>query len=168
MFSAAELRSRQSTSAACTIGAGTLGAVIARAGAALYHRRPAGPFQMGAVLPEQLDQRVHDCSHPRQGPEGAVDQPPLLGRDLGQHAADAAQPRVLVREVAGQHGQARSDAHRFVQDEPVVDPDLGPPAELLVHPALARHVAVIVVEAGPGRSTKADMAVRLSARLRDA
>ena len=44
--------------------------------------RPAAPLQKGAVTLEQLDQRVHDRPHPRQGPEVAMDQQPLLGRDL--------------------------------------------------------------------------------------
>src|SRR5829696_4453661 len=119
-------------------------------GVPLWHSLSATPLQIGAVTLEELDQRVHDRPHPWQGPEVAMDQEPLLGRDLGQHAADAAQLRVLVREIARQHGKPGSDARRLMQDEPVVDPDLGPPAQLLVQPALARHVAVVVVEADPG------------------
>src|SRR5258708_9654505 len=69
----------------------------------LQSRRPSGPpFQQRPFALEQLDHRIHDRAHPRQRPEVAMDQQPLVGEDLGDHAADPLQLRIGVAEIAWQ------------------------------------------------------------------
>src|SRR5258708_7163825 len=97
----------------------------------------AAPFQNGAVALEEFDERIHDGAHPRQGPEVAVHQQPLLCEDLGDDVADAAKGGVLVTEIARQHGEARPDAHRVLQAKAAVVPDRRPPAERAMRPSSA-------------------------------
>ena len=79
-----------------------------------------------------------------------MDQQPLVGEDVGDGAADPAQHRVGIAEMAGQHGEARARACRLVQHQPVVAADLGPAAAAIFQqPTLPRHPDVIVVEAHP-------------------
>ena len=77
---------------------------------------------------EEVDDGVHDGTDPRQGAQVAVDQQPLVGEDVGDDAADPAQKRIGIGEMAGQHGEASAGPGRLVQHQPVVAADLGPAA----------------------------------------
>ena len=79
-----------------------------------------------------------------------MDQQPLVGEDFGDDAADALQAIVGVAQVARQDHEARTGARRLEQHQPVVAAHHRPhAAELLLQPALAGHVGVVVVEAHP-------------------
>ena len=61
--------------------------------APLYSVAPAAPSKNGRSRWNSSTSGIHDRAHPRQGAEVAMHQQPLVGGDLGQHAADPAQRR---------------------------------------------------------------------------
>src|SRR5216683_5626990 len=110
--------------------------------------RPA--FQQRPFALEELDDGVHDRAHPRQRAQIAMDQQPLLGEHFRQHIDHPLQRRIGIAQVAGQHGETGAGARRFVHHQPVVASHSGPRTrQALMQPVLARHVAVVVVEADP-------------------
>src|SRR5260370_5529650 len=62
---------------------------------------------------EELDDRIHDGANPRQSPEVAMDQQPLVGEDAGDHPADALQPGIPVAEATRQDRDTRAGAGCF-------------------------------------------------------
>src|SRR5947207_15403363 len=67
---------------------------------------PSGAsFEQWPLALEELDHGIQDGTHTRQRPEVAMDQKPLVGEDVGDHAADALQLGVKVAEIARQDGQ---------------------------------------------------------------
>src|SRR5579875_3596972 len=109
------------------------------------------PLDRGALLLEELDQRIHHRAHARQLAQVAMDEEPLIRGALGQDGPQAPQQRVVVAEIAGENGEAGPRPRRLEENEEVVHPDGGPRAgEQLEQPALSWHIGVVVVETDPG------------------